>query len=169
MADVDDGKCNVMELVKCKNSAQQQKESIKSALLDKLRGLDEPLVDFAVEMIENTNPDFVYVQRSEEAEEIGPCLVSTDGNVVLLGDAGHSMSPSYGQGANFALEDAASLAVCVGDADDVPSALAAYEESRLERCREMQQRSADRAAKAMKGEESEDVSKWIFAWDVPGE
>lgn len=168
VADTDDGECDLMELVKCQHSAQQKKESIKSALLDKLRGLDEPLVDFAVEKIEETHPDFVYVQHSEEAEEIGPCLTSTDGNVVLVGDAGHSMSPSYGQGANFALEDAASLAVCIRDADDVASALAAYEESRLERCREMQRRSADRAAKAMKGEEAEDVSKWIFAWDVPG-
>ena len=168
VADSDDGECNVMELVKCKKSAQQKKESIKSALLDKLRGLDEPLVDFAVEKIEDTHPDFVYVQHSEEAEEIGPCLVSTDGRVVLVGDAGHSMSPSFGQGANFALEDAASLAACIRDADDIASALAAYEESRLDRCKEMQRRSADRAAKAMKGEETEDVSKWIFAWDVPG-
>lgn len=167
LADTDDGECKVIDLVKCKKSAQKMKASIKSALLDKLRGLKEPLVDFAVEKIEDTHPDFVYVQHSEEAEEIGPCLVSTDGNVVLVGDAGHSMSPSYGQGANFALEDAASLAACIRDADDVPAALSAYEESRLERCREMQRRSADRAAKAMKGEEAEDVSKWIFAWDVP--
>ena len=168
VADTDNGECDLMELVKCKSSAQQKKESIKLALLDKLRGLKEPLVDFAVEKIENTPPDFVYVQHSEEAEAIGPCLVSTDGNVVLVGDAGHSMSPSYGQGANFALEDAASLAICIRDSNNVASALAAYEETRLERCKEMQRRSADRAAKAMKGEETEDVSKWIFAWDVPG-
>ena len=79
------------------------------------------------------------------------------------------MAPSYGQAVNFALEDAASLAVCIRDAENVASALKTYEGSRLERCREMQQRSADRAAKAMKGQENiEDVSKWIFAWDVPG-
>eukprot|EP00563_Minutocellus_polymorphus_P008877 CAMPEP_0181021756 /NCGR_PEP_ID=MMETSP1070-20121207/1149_1 /TAXON_ID=265543 /ORGANISM="Minutocellus polymorphus, Strain NH13" /LENGTH=436 /DNA_ID=CAMNT_0023098649 /DNA_START=187 /DNA_END=1497 /DNA_ORIENTATION=- len=161
-------KCEVVELVKCKKSAQQKKELIKQALLDKLRGLNEPLADFAVEKIEDTHPDYMYIQHSEEAEEIGPCLVSADGNVVLVGDAGHSMAPSYGQAANFALEDAASLAVCIRDADDVTLALQAYEHSRLERCREMQRRSADRAAKAMKGENAEDVSKWIFAWDVPG-
>lgn len=160
--------CDVMELVKCKKSAHQKKVLIKDALLDKVRGLNEPLANFAVEKIESTHPEYIYVQHSEEAEEIGPCLVSSDGNVVLVGDAGHSMAPSYGQAANFALEDAASLAVCVRGADDVASALKAYEESRLERCREMQQRSADRAAKAMKGENIEDVSKWIFAWDVPG-
>ena len=160
--------CKIMELVKCKKSAQHKKESIKDALLDKVRGLNEPLAIFAIEKIESTHPEYIYIQHSEEAEEIGPCLVSSDGNVVLVGDAGHSMAPSYGQAANFALEDAASLAACIRDAEDVASALETYENSRLERCREMQRRSADRAAKAMKGENVEDVSKWIFAWDVPG-
>merc|ERR1712087_1033400 len=40
---------------------------------------------------------------------------------------------------------------------------------RVSRCLEMQQRSAERAAKAMKGEQTEDVSKWIFEWDVDHE
>mmetsp|Transcript_19195 Transcript_19195/g.38676 ORF Transcript_19195/g.38676 Transcript_19195/m.38676 type:complete len:123 (+) Transcript_19195:3299-3667(+) len=114
-----------------------------------------------------TDAKYMYVQLSQEAEEIGPCLVSTDGRVVLVGDAAHAMSPSYGQAANFALEDAASLAVCIRDADTLGTALKAYEKSRLGRCSEMQQRSAERAAKAMKGEQTEDVSKWIFKWEVP--
>mmetsp|Transcript_1004 Transcript_1004/g.2894 ORF Transcript_1004/g.2894 Transcript_1004/m.2894 type:complete len:83 (-) Transcript_1004:300-548(-) len=79
------------------------------------------------------------------------------------------MSPSYGQGPNFALEDAATLGACVRDGDRrLTSALRAYEECRLDRCAEMLRRSAERAAKATRGEAAEDVSKWIFQWEVPG-
>ena len=38
--------CEVIGLVKCKKSAQQKKASIKDALLDKVRGLNEPLANF---------------------------------------------------------------------------------------------------------------------------
>ncbi len=48
------------------------------------------------------------------------------GRAVLIGDAAHATSPHLGQGINLALIDAATLAVCVEAAADVPSALAAY-------------------------------------------
>jgi 2-polyprenyl-6-methoxyphenol hydroxylase-like FAD-dependent oxidoreductase len=76
------------------------------------------------------------------------------------------MSASYGQAANFALEDAATLAACIRDGDDLVDALKDYSAKRLDRCIEMQTRSAERAAKAMKGEQVEDVSKWIFQWEI---
>jgi 2-polyprenyl-6-methoxyphenol hydroxylase-like FAD-dependent oxidoreductase len=76
------------------------------------------------------------------------------------------MSASYGQAANFALEDAATLAACIRDGDDLMEALKDYSKKRLDRCIEMQARSAERAAKAMKGEQVEDVSKWIFQWEI---
>jgi hypothetical protein len=37
---------------------------------------------------------------------------------------------------------------------------------RVTRCREMAARSAERAAKAMRREMTEDVSKWIYEWDI---
>jgi 2-polyprenyl-6-methoxyphenol hydroxylase-like FAD-dependent oxidoreductase len=49
-----------------------------------------------------------------------------DGHVVFLGDAAHATSPQLGQGVNLALCDAAALADGMAEADDVPSALAAY-------------------------------------------
>jgi 2-polyprenyl-6-methoxyphenol hydroxylase-like FAD-dependent oxidoreductase len=56
------------------------------------------------------------------------------GATVLVGDAVHAPSPSSGQGASMALEDAVSLARALrdhsGGADAVPAALTAYEQAR---------------------------------------
>jgi 2-polyprenyl-6-methoxyphenol hydroxylase-like FAD-dependent oxidoreductase len=150
-------------------SPEQDKAEIKSALLSRLNNLEQPVREFATKLIEETDPKYIYLQLSEEAAQIGPSLVSSDGKVVCVGDSANAMSASYGQSMNFALEDAVTLALCVRDADNHDEegfvlALKAYEHSRLDRCEEMQRRSAERAAKAMKGEQVEDVSKWIFQW-----
>lgn len=50
--------------------------------------------------------------------------------MVLVGDAAHAPSPSSGQGASLALEDAVVLATCLRDAPSVEEALAAYESTR---------------------------------------
>jgi FAD-dependent urate hydroxylase len=50
-----------------------------------------------------------------------------DGRTALLGDAAHAMSPSSGQGASMAIEDAVTLGRCLRDSADVPAALAGYE------------------------------------------
>ena len=55
------------------------------------------------------------------------------GRSVLVGDAAHAASPSSGQGASMAVEDAVTLGRCVAAADDVPAALAAYERARRTR------------------------------------
>jgi salicyloyl-CoA 5-hydroxylase len=52
------------------------------------------------------------------------------GNVVLLGDAAHTAHFSVGSGTKMAMEDALALAEVVADADDLPGALARYEQSR---------------------------------------
>jgi salicylate hydroxylase len=59
------------------------------------------------------------------------------GRVTLLGDACHATIPSLGQGANMALEDALVLARCLDANDDVPAALARYEEARRTRANEV--------------------------------
>lgn len=54
------------------------------------------------------------------------------GAMVLIGDAAHAISPTSGQGAALAAEDAVVLAKLLRD-HDVPTALAAYETARRER------------------------------------
>lgn len=144
------------------------KDSLKEKLLTKLNSLDsDPYIKTVIDLINETSAENIFCHKSEEAKELGNHpLHSADGRVVLAGDAAHAMSASYGQAANFALEDAATLAACIRDGDDLMEALKDYSKKRLDRCIEMQARSAERAAKAMKGEQVEDVSKWIFQWEI---
>ena len=55
------------------------------------------------------------------------------GRIVIIGDAAHAPSPSSGQGASMALEDAVVLAQALRDHADVSAAFAAYEKARRER------------------------------------
>jgi len=52
---------------------------------------------------------------------------------VLVGDAAHAPSPSSGQGASMALEDAVVLADAIAAAPDLAAGLAAYEQRRRDR------------------------------------
>jgi 2-polyprenyl-6-methoxyphenol hydroxylase-like FAD-dependent oxidoreductase len=58
------------------------------------------------------------------------CHAWSDGNVVLAGDAAHTAHFSVGSGTRMAMEDAVALADAVGVADDLSTALAAYERAR---------------------------------------
>lgn len=59
------------------------------------------------------------------------------GPIVLLGDAAHAISPSSGQGASMALEDAAILAKCLRDIPNLEQAFTTYEHLRRERTAKM--------------------------------
>jgi 2-polyprenyl-6-methoxyphenol hydroxylase-like FAD-dependent oxidoreductase len=59
------------------------------------------------------------------------------GPVVLVGDAVHAVSPSSGQGASLALEDAAVLAKCLRDIPQIERAFATYEGIRRARVERM--------------------------------
>ena len=61
------------------------------------------------------------------------------GRVVLVGDAIHAVSPSAGQGASLAVEDAIVLAKCLRDIPDHALAFAAYERLRRARVERMVQ------------------------------
>jgi 2-polyprenyl-6-methoxyphenol hydroxylase-like FAD-dependent oxidoreductase len=53
--------------------------------------------------------------------------------MVLVGDAAHATSPSAGQGASMAIEDAVVLAKCLRDEAEVDAAFARYENARRSR------------------------------------
>jgi 2-polyprenyl-6-methoxyphenol hydroxylase-like FAD-dependent oxidoreductase len=55
------------------------------------------------------------------------------GSSVLVGDAAHATSPSSGQGASMAIEDAVVLAKCLRDVRDRQQAFLVYEKLRRER------------------------------------
>jgi salicylate hydroxylase len=57
-----------------------------------------------------------------------------DRGLALLGDAAHPTLPFLAQGANMALEDAWVLARTLDEAQDLASALAAYQAARAPRC-----------------------------------
>src|SRR5262249_44016426 len=63
-----------------------------------------------------------------------------DGNVVLVGDAAHAMTPNLGQGAAQALEDVAALAAHLRSLPQ-PDALAAYVKQRKRRAQSIVARS----------------------------
>ncbi|HEY3809850.1 MAG TPA: FAD-dependent urate hydroxylase HpxO [Acidimicrobiales bacterium] len=69
------------------------------------------------------------------------------GRVVLIGDAGHAMSPDLGQGGCQALEDALVLVHYLTSTNrSVPDALARYQQERLPRTAEIVRRARNRAA-----------------------
>jgi 2-polyprenyl-6-methoxyphenol hydroxylase-like FAD-dependent oxidoreductase len=55
------------------------------------------------------------------------------GPMIVVGDAAHAPSPTSGQGASMAAEDAVVLAKCLRDLPDIPRAFAAYERLRRRR------------------------------------
>jgi 2-polyprenyl-6-methoxyphenol hydroxylase-like FAD-dependent oxidoreductase len=92
---------------------------------------DQPFIGQIIREAETTFPDFLtYTLPKQPASwHKGP--------VVLLGDAVHAISPSSGQGASMALEDAVILAKCLRDIADLEQAFEAYEHLRRERTEKM--------------------------------
>ncbi|MFE2756261.1 FAD-dependent monooxygenase [Actinosynnema sp. NPDC059335] len=82
-------------------------------------------------LLDATPPGAVLRHDLHELAE--PLPTFGRGRVALLGDAAHAMTPYLGQGACMAIEDAVVLAAACARADDVPSALAAYDRQRRPR------------------------------------
>jgi len=92
----------------------------------------------------------------------------SEGQVVLLGDSCHPMTPYMAQGAATSIEDAAILARCLDDTDgeDIDGAFRRYEESRKPRTSRIQAISS--ANTWMRTGEAD--TSWLYgydAWNVP--
>ena len=111
-------------------SERSTHEERKQRLLELFRD-DQPFIREIIGAAEETFPDFPsYALPTQPASW-------HKGRVVLLGDAAHAISPSSGQGASMALEDAAVLAKCLRDIPNSEQAFATYEHLRRERTAKM--------------------------------
>ena len=79
------------------------------------------------------------------------------GRMVIVGDAAHAASPSSGQGASMAVEDAVTLATCLRAHGDAPAAFAAYERARRARV----ERVAAQAAKTSTAKAAGPVARMV--------
>jgi 6-hydroxynicotinate 3-monooxygenase len=90
-----------------------------------------------------------------------------EGNIVLLGDACHPMTPYMAQGASTSIEDGAVLSRCLDgvEPDGVAAAFRRFESTRKPRTSEIQQTSAQNTW--LRGSTNAD---WVYgydAWTVP--
>jgi 2-polyprenyl-6-methoxyphenol hydroxylase-like FAD-dependent oxidoreductase len=103
--------------------------------------------------------------------------------MVIIGDAAHATSPSSGQGASLAIEDAIVLAKCIRDRTDVAQAFADYERlrrGRVERvvaysARVSQSKTAGRVGRwfrdlamplALKVFASPNAQAWLYGYHI---
>ena len=98
----------------------------RRALQERYRTFAEP-----VPAIIEATPEEAIVEV--EAKDRSPVKRWGEGRVTLLGDAAHPMSPTQGQGACQAIEDAVVLRTSLSRTGDVVQALRAYEERRIPR------------------------------------
>jgi 2-polyprenyl-6-methoxyphenol hydroxylase-like FAD-dependent oxidoreductase len=98
------------------------------------------------------------VVRSAVHDLASPVRSFVDDRVALLGDAAHAMTPDLGQGANQALEDAATLVALLRSPDGgtvgaevVPRALEAYDRLRRPRSQQVAARARRVGALAQAG------------------
>jgi 6-hydroxynicotinate 3-monooxygenase len=93
--------------------------------------------------------------------DIEPIDKWSEGNLVLLGDSCHAMTPYMASGAAMAIEDAAVLARCLLQSDDHSAAFALYEMSRMPRVREVQRISAENSFLRYPTDPT-----WVFGYDA---
>jgi len=107
-------------------------------------------------------PAVIDAIRSDDDVFVGPAEEVADiqwrrSRVVLIGDASHALSPSFGQGANLAIEDAYVLADELASTDDVGAALDAFVARREPRVGFVQEKTADRIALVNRGANQRDL------------
>jgi 2-polyprenyl-6-methoxyphenol hydroxylase-like FAD-dependent oxidoreductase len=105
-------------------------EDLASTMRSKIAGVPSPAIQALVGQITEDN-EVVY----KPLEWLFLEGAWHKGRVALLGDAVHATTPHLGQGAGMAIEDALVLADELAKGDAVQSALSAYRNRRIDRCR----------------------------------
>jgi 6-hydroxynicotinate 3-monooxygenase len=93
--------------------------------------------------------------------DIKPIDKWCEGNLVLLGDACHAMTPYMASGAAMAIEDAAVLARCLAQSDDCATAFALYQATRVPRVSKVQRISAENSFLRQPTDPT-----WVFGYDA---
>ncbi|GAB7020692.1 FAD-dependent monooxygenase [Halostagnicola bangensis] len=107
---------------------------VKAGLLE--RAASKP--DRVGEMIDATPVGSI---KSVDAPYVPPMETWSKGNVTLLGDAAHGMTPHAAQGGGMAIEDALALSIALDEQDSLEDAQEWYESVRIERASEFVERS----------------------------
>jgi 2-polyprenyl-6-methoxyphenol hydroxylase-like FAD-dependent oxidoreductase len=97
----------------------------RTRLMDLFKDDSGPMLD-----IIRATPDIISGWNTYDFPRVP---VWRNDRMVIIGDAAHATSPSSGQGASQAIEDAVVLAKCLRDIADPGEAFAAYEKLRRER------------------------------------
>jgi FAD-dependent urate hydroxylase len=100
-------------------------DRLRERLLDLIRADRTP----GAEIVRTTTGDFPLTNQYD----LPTVPTWHNGAMVVIGDAAHAVSPSSGQGASLAAEDAVVLAKCLRDVPGIPAALAEYERRRRPR------------------------------------
>src|SRR5256714_1056973 len=100
-------------------------DRLRDRLLDLLKADRTP----GAEIVRATTADFPLTNQYD----LPTVPTWHNGAMVVIGDAAHAVSPSSGQGASLAAEDAVVLAKCLRDVPGIPAALDEYERRRRPR------------------------------------
>jgi len=104
------------------NSDEERRRFLLATFQD-----DQPFIGDIIQAAETAFPGFLTYTLPTQPKSWHK------GSMVLLGDAVHAISPSSGQGASMALEDAVVLAKSLRDISDLEHAFEVYEQLRRER------------------------------------
>ncbi|MGH3373225.1 MAG: FAD-dependent monooxygenase [Actinoallomurus sp.] len=87
-------------------------------------------------------------------------------NMIIIGDAAHATTPTSGQGASLALEDAVVLAKCLRDLPTWPEAAVRYERLRRERVEGVVALSARASSTKLTDASIEHSLEWVHTYRV---
>jgi 6-hydroxynicotinate 3-monooxygenase len=93
--------------------------------------------------------------------DIKPIDKWSEGNLVLLGDSCHAMTPYMASGAAMAIEDAAVLARCLSQADHCAAAFELYQATRMPRVSRVQRISSENSFLRQPTDPT-----WVFGYDA---